>query len=792
MIADSRLHLEIEGAVQGVGFRPHAWRLAHELGLAGWVQNGSGGVVIEVEGPRGRLLSFERRVLAELPPAAVVQCARERWIAPVGAHGFTIVASTETTAKSTVVLPDLATCPDCLRELFDPADRRYRYPFTNCTHCGPRFTIVHDLPYDRERTTMSSFVMCERCRTEYESPLDRRFHAQPVACPDCGPQLRLTGADGRALEEREAALAAAARALSAGKIVALKGIGGYQLLVDARNEAAVARLRERKHRPAKPLALLVADLAAVRAIATASEQEAALLSSARAPIVLLGRRADTVLAGSIAPGNNTVGIMLPTTPLHHLLARETGFPLVATSGNRSDEPIVIDDAEALARLGAIADLFLAHDRPIARPVDDGVAWIVEGGPQPIRRARGEAPLPVLLTRSGPTLVAVGAHQKDVAALALGRQVFLSQHLGDMETPEARAAFERVILDFVRIYEAEPVAIAHDLHPDYPTTQWAHSSACAEGGLLALAGRAPAELALIPVQHHHAHLAAVLADAQAEGDSGKPALALTWDGTGYGPDGTVWGGEALWGDAAGFERVARLRPFRLPGGEVAVRAPWRVALALLWQVDGERALDNAWSHSPPEFDRLADAERAILRRMIADGLRSPWTSSVGRLFDGVAALIGLASTVSFEGEAAMRLEQVAASGFAAAYPFEIEEVEEPAAMAPGQHRRGRLLEIDWRPLVAAIASDVAHGFERSTIAARIHAALAAAGAEVARRVDAERVALTGGCFQNRRLTRELCERLAAAGRRPLIHRRVPANDGGIALGQVAVARARLAG
>ena len=779
----ARLRLEIRGAVQGVGFRPHAYRLARELGLGGWVLNGNDGVVLEIEGERGEVDRFDRRLHGELPAAAVVQSTERRWHAPVGERLFRIVASDASATKSAVVLPDLATCPDCLRDVFDAADRRYRYPFTNCTNCGPRFTILHDLPYDRARTTMREFEMCPACRAEYENPLDRRFHAQPVACPACGPRLLFTDAAGTPLAERDAALLAAAAALAAGRIVAMKGLGGFQLLVDARDDAAVARLRARKRRPSKPLAVMVADLDAARRIATVSSDEAALLTSAQAPIALLARRADADLAGGIAPGNPTVGVMLPTTPLHHLLCRETGFPLVATSGNLTDEPIATGDDEALARLGGVADRFLGHDRPIARHVDDGVAWIADGAPQWLRRARGLAPLPVRLAADGPTLVAVGAHQKDAAALALGRQLFLSQHLGDMETPEAHAAFERVVLDLIRIYDAVPVAIAHDLHAGYPTTHWAQRAARADGGLLARAGLASGDLPLVAVQHHHAHLAAALAEHAVDG----PALGLTWDGTGYGADGTIWGGEWLLGDAASFERVARLRPFRLPGGEAAVRAPWRVAAALLAQLDP--GADAA--RFLPRLAALGRDERRVVDRMIETGLRSPWTSSAGRLFDGVAALAGIAEEVSYEGEAAMRLEHGADGGRHDPYPHAFAAVDAPPGLAPAQRPSRQLLELDWRPMLRAIVDDRARGVATGRIAARFHATLAAAGAVIAERLGVEVVALTGGCFQNRRLTHEVCARLRADGRLPLVHRQVPANDGGIALGQAAVARARLA-
>jgi len=780
--ATARLRLEIHGAVQGVGFRPFVYRVARELDLGGWVLNGTAGVVVEVEGDRPRLEQMRHRLAAERPAPAVVQSVAERWLAPLGEFEFHIVESEGADAKSAVVLPDLAVCPDCVRELFDPADRRYRYPFVNCTHCGPRFSIVFDLPYDRPRTTMRGFAMCAECREEYENPLDRRFHAQPVACPRCGPQLAAAAADGAPLALGEAALGAAVAALERGAIVALKGIGGYQLLVDARDDDAVGRLRDRKRRPTKPLAVLAADVDAVRRVASLEPAEAALLTSPEAPIVLLRRHADSGLAAAIAPGNPNVGLLLPTSPLHHLLVRDAGFPLVATSGNLSDEPIAIDDGEALERLGGIADLFLTHDRPIVRHVDDGVAWISGGAPQVLRRARGVAPLPFVVAADGPTVVATGGHQKVVAALALQRQVFLSQHIGDMESPEARHAFERVLLDFLRIYEARPEAIAHDLHPDYPTTAWASAAATASGGLLARCGFEPGTLPLVAVQHHHAHLASTLAEHARD----EATLALTWDGTGYGADGTIWGGEALFGDAGSFVRRARFRPFALPGGEAAIRDPRRVALALLWELEGEAAADRGLS----AFDGWSAAERSGVAHLLRRDLRSPRCSSVGRLFDGVAALLGLAGRISFEGEAAMRLEACAATEAAAALPFELGVVTAPAGLAPGELAEPSLLEVDWRPAIAELLAEQARGTSASRLAARFHATLADLAAVLARRFDAGMVALTGGCFQNRRLTAEVAARLAAEGRTALVQRAVPPNDGGLALGQVAVARARL--
>lgn len=783
----ARLRLEIRGAVQGVGFRPFVYRLAGELGLAGWVRNDARGVDLEVEGLRPGVEQFRTRIAAERPAPAVVQSIAELWLPAAGARGFHIVASEEprgeaAAAKSAVILPDLAVCDDCRQEVFSAADRRAGYPFTNCTHCGPRFSILEELPYDRPRTTMRGFTMCPACQREYDSPEDRRFHAQPNACPSCGPELRLLAPDGEARARGAAALARAAEALRDGRILALKGIGGYQLLVDARCEPAVARLRELKRRPAKPLAVMARDIAAAADLVEVSPDDARLLASAAAPIVLLERRPRSPLAPSIAPGAPRIGVLLPTTPLHHLLLARLDFPVVATSGNLADEPIAIDEDEALARLGGVADLFLAHDRPIVRHVDDSLAWVLDGTPQLLRRARGYAPLPVLLRDPAPTLLAVGAHQKCAVALSLGRQVFVSQHLGDLETPEARAAFERVIADFLRLYEARPTAIVHDLHPDYVSTRWAEGAVAAQGGLLERAGLPPAGLERIAVQHHHAHLASLLAERQIEG----PALAATFDGTGWGPDGTVWGGEFLWGDARSFRRVARLRPFRLPGGEAAVREPRRIALSLLHQVVGPEALADS---ALPPLDDFTAAERRLLGRLLDDGLRSPWTSSAGRLFDGVAALVGVCPRASFEGEAAMALEALANGDGARPYPLPAVEAPAPAGLAPGQEAAPTLLELDWRPLIVALLADLARGAPRGTVAARFHAAMSEAVLAVARAAAAPRVALTGGCFQNRRLVLESAGRLRAAGFEVLLHRDVPANDGGIALGQIAVAAAR---
>ncbi len=770
-----RLRLSLQGAVQGVGFRPFVYRLATELELSGWVVNDTTGVFIEVEGPACVLEQFLTRLPAELPPRAFVHSLETEWLEPAGYDRFEIRHSHNLGAKTALVLPDLATCPDCLAEVLTPTDRRFRYPFTNCTNCGPRFSIIRALPYDRPHTTMAGFTMCPDCRREYDDPRDRRFHAQPNACPVCGPRLwfgERQGGDGQGVADGafvpraagEKALQATVDALRRGLIVAVKGLGGFHLMVDATNEEAVARLRARKRRGDKPFALMVRDLAMAHRLCQVSSTAAALLGAVEAPIVLLPRSpeptdAPVPVAEAVAPGNPNLGIMLPYTPLHHLLLRDFDRPVVATSGNRSDEPICTDNDEALTRLAELADAFLLHDRPIARHVDDSVAWIVDDTPRLLRRARGYAPLPVRLAAPVPTILAVGAHLKNTVALSVGRQVFISQHIGDLETAEAMAAFERVIADFLRLYEAEPVAVAHDLHPAYASTRYALDIP-------------PETVPRIPVQHHHAHLAACLA----EHGVNEAVLGVTWDGTGYGPDGTVWGGEFLLGDARDYIRVAHLRPFRLPGGDAAVHEPRRVALALLAELYGEAAW--TWEDLAP-VAACTPNERRVLARMVAGGFRAPWTTSMGRLFDGVAALGGLQQRVSYEGQAAMRLEFVTDPTEKGAYPLELV----PAPAASGWM-------LDWGPLIEAVITDVRRGVSVGVVAGRFHNALVNALVRVAQAVGHPRVALTGGCFQNRLLTERALAALRAAGFDVLLHRQVPPNDGGISLGQIAVAAARL--
>lgn len=779
-VEPSRLSIEIHGAVQGVGFRPYVYRLASELDLRGWVINDARGVFIEVEGPREAAKRFLARLPAEAPAHANVQSLEYAWLPPARYTRFEIRHSSNGGAKTALILPDIATCPDCLAEILDPADRRHGYPFTNCTNCGPRFTIIQALPYDRPNTTMRQFTMCPECRREYDSPLDRRFHAQPNACPVCGPQIRYLEYDGAEdIEDAsregtkhetpgivgEAALLKAAEALRAGRVLAVKGLGGFHLMCDARDDVAVAALRERKPRPDRPFAIMAPDLGWVKEHCEVCTEAEALLTSPEAPIVLLPSREGAV-SSLVAPDNPTLGVMLPYMPLQHLLMAELGFPVVATSGNLSDEPICTDEHEALKRLGHMVDGFLVHDRPIQRHVDDSVAWVVAGAPRLLRRARGYAPLPVLLKDEVPPILAVGPHLKNTVSLSVGRQVFISQHIGDLETPEALAAFEHVIADFLRLYEVTPHAIACDLHPDYASTRWA---------LEQEQFRVP----LIAVQHHHAHLAACLAENQVEGQ----ALGIAWDGTGFGTDGAIWGGEFLLGDAAGYERVAHLRPFALPGGDAAVHEPRRIALALLYRVYGE----DAFGLDLAPVRGFSDAERHLLSQMLRRGINAPPTTSMGRLFDGVASLAGLPQTVTFEGQAAIRLEHIADASERGAYPFAMK-----TEMVDGRADARSSMILDWAPMLDALLEDVRHATEASIIAARFHNGLVRAIVDTAQAVGQLRIALTGGCFQNRLLTERAAAALRAEGFDVLLHRLTPPNDGGVSLGQVAVAAARLRG
>ncbi len=741
--------------------------------------NDQRGVHIEVEGARGSLLAFEEELLEAPPRQARILEVERSWIPAEGDADFRIEESRGAGSPRVSILPDLATCPACLADVGRVGDRRFRYPFTNCTDCGPRFSIIVQLPYDRPRTTMAGFTQCPECEAEYTSPVDRRFHAQPNACPRCGPRLEWRGdaSDTGDLRPQDDPLDRAAAAIDQGLVVAVQGLGGFHLMVDACSNEAVSRLRQRKGRGQKPFAVMVEDLDAARAIVDVDEASAGLLTSAAAPIALLPRRTGAAVAEAVAPGNPYLGVLLAYTPLHALLLEAVGRPVVATSGNRSEEPICIDADEAQDRLAGVADCFLVHDRPIRRAVDDSVARPGPEGPQLLRRSRGYAPLPLSLEFVDAPILAVGGHLKNSIAVARDGQVWLSQHIGDLEAPETVRAFRATVHDLLDLYRVNPRYVAHDLHPGYASTRFAREEL-------------DAPIERVAVQHHHAHLAAGLAEHGVE--LGGQALGVVWDGTGFGPDGTIWGGEFLTGGYRDYRRALHLRAFRLPGGEAAVREPRRSALGLLLEagLDGHPGAAGALSR----FDTV---EERVLRQALDRGVNAPLTSSAGRLFDALASLLGLCHRSDYEGEAAMALEHAALTApgnSEGAYPMEVvarprvegEDRETSGGASAGPHG-GRL---NWAPLVRAALDDLERGIGVDRIARRIHNGLAQGISEVAGAVGLVRVVLSGGCFHNVLLTREARARLRARGHDVLLHRQVPPGDGGLSLGQVAVVAALL--
>jgi len=754
--------LRISGTVQGVGFRPWVHRVAREEGLFGSVRNDAAGVVVEVFGPRAAVDQLRHRLEREAPAAARVREIREERIPGPGPREFAILASGRDAERRVSIPPDLALCDACLRELLDPADRRHRYPFTNCTDCGPRFSIATDVPYDRAATTMAAFAMCPECRREYADPADRRFHAEPIACPVCGPRVAWLDAEGLPIETADEPIEAAARALREGWIVALRGLGGFHLACDATAAEAVKRLRERKRREAKPFAVMVADLAAARRLAQVGEAEARLLASPERPIVLLAARPDAEpLAPEVAPGLSLVGLLLPYTPLHHLLLAEAQRPLVMTSGNLADEPIAVSNAEALARLRGIADAFLVHDREIANRCDDSVARVVNGAPVVLRRARGWVPRPVRVSVPFPEpVLGCGAHLKNAVCLGVGDLAFPGPHVGDLETPEAFDAFRDGIERLERFVGVRAEVLACDLHPGYLSTRYARERAARRR---------------IAVQHHHAHVASALAE---HGTLG-PALGLAWDGTGLGTDGSAWGGELLRVEGASCERLATFRPVALAGGERAIREPWRIALALL---------DDAWGGEAPLsgfglFERVPDARVAAVRSLLAARVQTVPAHGVGRFFDGIGSLVLGLPHARYEGEVALAWNLAADPAERRPYPIALGT----AAGGP--------LEVDLRPLVRAVVADLARGVTAASIAGRFHETLALAAELLVGRAAEESgeelpVALTGGCFQNALLAERVHERLRAR-HRVLLHCEIPPGDGGISLGQAVVAAARLA-
>ena len=741
-----RTAVRVEGIVQGVGFRPFVYSLATGLGLGGLVGNDSDGVFAEVEGPPAAVEAFLHSLARDAPPLARIERITTTAMRPDGTASFSIAPSEAGPLRRTLVSADTATCADCLAELADPDDRRFGYPFINCTNCGPRFTIVRDVPYDRPLTTMAAFAMCDRCAAEYHDPADRRFHAQPTCCPACGPRLSLLEPAGTVLPGPP--LETAAGLLRQGQVLAVKGLGGYHLAVDASSEEAAGALRARKHREDKPFAVMVADVAAARQVGQVDEAAAALLTSSRRPIVLLPR-VPSGIAAAVAPGNRQLGLMLPYTPLHHLLLAAVGGPVVLTSGNISDEPIVYRDDE-VSRLGGIADAFLTHDRPIHIRTDDSVVRAFRGRQAVMRRSRGYVPEPLdVAVRFTRPVLACGAELKSTFCLARESHAFVSHHIGDLENAETLRSFTEGIEHFKRLFDMTPEVVAHDLHPEYLSTKYAAD--LAEG------------VDLVGVQHHHAHIASCLADNRAAG----PVIGVAFDGTGYGTDGTIWGGEFLIADTAGFERAGHLAPVPMPGGAAAIRQPWRMAAAYLDAADG--GLDVIRRNQ-----RLWPSVLAMARR----GVNSPLTSSAGRLFDAVAAILGVRDAINYEGQAAIELEQLADPAERGAYR---------AGIAAGDP-----LRITGRDLVRAVAEDLAAGTSRSVIAARFHNGVADLITEscllLRERHGLSTVALSGGVFQNLLLLHATVSRLEAQGFGVLVHSRVPCNDGGISLGQAVVAAA----
>ncbi|NCQ17715.1 MAG: carbamoyltransferase HypF [Ignavibacteria bacterium CG22_combo_CG10-13_8_21_14_all_37_15] len=748
-----RVSIVIRGAVQGVGFRPFIYRLATELQLKGFVLNSPTGVFIEAESEKEILNTFLLRIEKEKPIHAIIQSMEFSFLDVVGYTQFEICDSETNGKTSAFILPDIAVCDDCLKEMFDPNDRRYLYPFINCTNCGPRFSIIESLPYDRPGTSMKIFEMCDDCKQEYDNPLDRRFHAQPIACPKCGPHIELITHSGKILSRNNNTILATADKIRQGKIVALKGLGGYQLICRADDENIIAELRKRKNREGKPFALMFPDLESIKEVCEVFPFEERLLKSPESPIVLLKRKEEgnqILVHSSIAPGNPTLGVMLPYTPLHHLLLKELQIPIIATSGNLSEEPMCITEEEAFQRLKNIADYFLIHNRPIVRHVDDSIVRVMMDREIVMRRARGYAPLPVELNceTENETYLAVGGHLKNTVALSSGKNVFVSQHIGDLSTQEAFSAFQNVVNDFKNLYEAKDILAVADLHPDYLSTKFAKNNF--EN--------------ISFVQHHQAHVASCYAENKLEGT----ALGVSWDGTGYGLDGTIWGGEFFRFDDSSFMHFAQFRKFPLPGGDLAIKEPGRSAVGLLFEIFGEKLFEEKI-----EFINIfSEQEKKILLQMLKNKINSPLTSSVGRLFDAVAFLTGFKRTTSYEGEAAMMLEFAAAPAISDYYPFDL---------LPGE-----VLIIDWQKMIETILDEMKNNVSPKIISAKFHNTLVESICSVAEKSHEEKIVLSGGVFQNAYLLEHTVHRLRTSGFNPYWHQRIPTNDGGISLGQVAIA------
>lgn len=758
-----RLRIEILGAVQGVGFRPFVYRVAQRMGVAGWVRNSAAGVVCEAEADGDVLEGFLNVIRTNPPPLAEIQRISSVCIEPTGAGSFLIHSSTAAGPVLALTLPDIATCADCRNDIFNSADRRHFYPFTNCTNCGPRYSIVARLPYDRANTSMRDFSMCPSCQAEYADPLDRRFHAQPNCCPECGPQLALWDRGGDTLACRDDALIKASAAIRDGKIVAVKGLGGFHLFADARNDSAVRELRQRKRRPHKPFAIMCPDLATARMLAHVSTCEEDLLESAQRPIVLLARRQlvqsvedGAPVCDAVAPGSPDLGVLLPYTPLHHILMHELGFPVVATSGNLSNEPLAYENRDALEKLGGIADVFLVHDRPILAPVDDSVVRLMGGTPMVLRRARGYSPYPLCFSDGEegqePVILGVGAHLANTVCLLKSGNAFIGPHTGDLETSGALDLFEGTIKRLCNLNEANVEVVACDMNVDYSSSQFAQQTG----------------LPLVPVQHHVAHCAACMAEHGLE----EPVLGIAWDGAGVGDDGTLWGGEFLHIEPGHYRRIAHLRQFQLPGGEVAMREPRRAALGVLWELNGN--LDTDQPNLLPLADLSAE-QRRVFEAMLSKKLNAPICSSAGRLFDAVAALVGLKWQAGYQGQAAVELEW-AIDGVATdqTYAFARTTNTRCSTDAP--------LSLDWAPLMTGILADLSDAVPVSMIAAKFHNTLVEMIVSVVEWQACPKVVFSGGCFQNKYLTQRIMKRMKEIDVEYFFPRTIPPNDGGISFGQ----------
>lgn len=744
-----RVKIIIRGAVQGVGFRPFIFRLAKELNLNGYVNNSSKGVFIEAEGELNRLKEFIIRIEKEKPSISIIQSFEYSFLDPIGYTHFEIRKSEKEEEISALILPDIAVCKDCLRELFDPSDRRYLYPFINCTNCGPRFTIIEMLPYDRQRTTMKSFKMCSDCEREYRNPEDRRFHAQPIACPVCGPQVELWNSRGEKIAEKTDAIYQSIDLINQGKILAIKGLGGFHLIVNAADNNAVRNLRSKKHREEKPFALMFPDISSVKKVCEVNELEERLLLSPESPIVLLKKKKaanEIKISELIAPENPYLGIMLPYTPLHHIMMKFLQKPIVATSGNLSEEPICIDEYEALKRLNGIADYFLVHNRPILRHCDDSIARIINNREFIIRRARGYAPLPYLIENMiEENLIAVGGHLKNTISLKKREQVFISQHIGDLSTFESFNAFQRTITDFQTLYEVDRLKFAGDLHPEYLSTKFLREQ--------------KKDYKLI--QHHLAHIAACKLENQVKGE----ALGVSWDGTGYGFDGKIWGSEFFFIDNETFQHLGQFRKFHLPSGEKAIREPKRTLAGVLYEIYGSDIINM-----PILKSKFGEVELKLLVNQIGKKINSPECVSAGRLFDAVSSLIGITDYSNFEGQAAMKLEFAIENGIDDFYEFEFQSNE--------------ILIIDWKKIIEGIINDVEKEISKGMISAKFHNTLCEIIVQVAKHFNMQKVLLSGGCFQNVYLLERTIKRLKDENFQVYWHQRIPTNDGGISFGQIA--------